>query len=48
MLVTRGFAVRIVTALRDSVVGNSSCSGNCSVGRVRVHTSVIERHLLED
>jgi hypothetical protein len=45
---TRLFAVRIVTALRDSGVGNSSCNGSSSVGRLRVQTSVNERHLLKD
>jgi hypothetical protein len=48
LLVTRGFAVCIVTALRDWGVGNNGCNGKCSVGRLRVHTSVNERHLLED
>jgi hypothetical protein len=48
LLVTRGFAVRIVTALRDSGVGNNNCNGMCSVGRLRVQTSVNERHLLKD
>jgi hypothetical protein len=40
LLVTRGFAVRIVTALRDMGVGESRCSGSRSVGRLRVQTSV--------
>jgi hypothetical protein len=48
LLVTRGFAVRIVTALRDSGVGNNNCNGKCNVGRVRVKTSVNERHLLKN
>jgi hypothetical protein len=30
LLVTRGFAVRIMTALRDMGVDNNSCSGSCS------------------
>jgi hypothetical protein len=47
-LVARGFTVRIVTALCDMGVANSSGSGSCSVGRLRVQTSVNERHLLED
>jgi hypothetical protein len=46
--VARRFAVRIVTALCDKGVGNSSCSGSCNVARLRAHASVNERHLLED
>jgi hypothetical protein len=40
----------LVTGLRDKGVGNSSCNGSCSVGRLRVRwpTSVNERHLLKD
>jgi hypothetical protein len=48
LFVTRGFAVRIVTALRDRGVGKSSGSGSFNVGRLRVQTSVNERHLLTD
>jgi hypothetical protein len=48
LFLTRGFAVRIVTALRDMGVANSSCIGSCNVGRMRVLTSVNERHLLKD
>jgi hypothetical protein len=48
LLVSRGFAVRIVTALRDSGVGNMTYNGMCNVGRPRVQTSVNERHLLTD
>jgi hypothetical protein len=48
LLVTRGFAVRIVTALRDMGASNTRCNGKCSGGRLRVQTSVNERHLLED
>jgi hypothetical protein len=48
LLVTRGFAVRIVTALRDMGVGNISCNGSCSGGGLRVHTSVNERRLVKD
>jgi hypothetical protein len=40
--------VRIVTALRDMGVDNISRNGNCNVGRMRVKTSVIARHLLKD
>jgi hypothetical protein len=47
-LVTRGLAVRIVTALRDMGVGSSSCSGSCSGGRLRVQTSVNERHFFRN
>jgi hypothetical protein len=43
LLVTRGFAVRNVTALRGS-----SYSGSGTVGRLRVQTSVSESHLLKD
>jgi hypothetical protein len=46
--VTRGLAVRIVTALRDSLVGNKKCNGSCIVGRLCVQSSVNERHLLKD
>jgi CRISPR/Cas system-associated endoribonuclease Cas2 len=49
LLVAWGFALRIVTALRDNGVGNSSSNNkSCSVGRLRVQTSVYERHLLKD
>jgi hypothetical protein len=48
LLVTRSFALRIVTALRDSGVGNMRCIGSYGDGRLRVHTSVNERHLLKD
>jgi hypothetical protein len=48
LLVTRGFAVRIVKALRDRGVGNNSRNGSCIVGRLLVHASVNERHLLKD
>ena len=47
-LVARGFAARIVTALCDMGVANNGANGSCSVGRLLVQTSVIERHLLED
>jgi hypothetical protein len=40
--------VRIVTALRDSGVANNNCNGRCNVGRLRVKTSVNERHLLKN
>jgi hypothetical protein len=46
--VTQGFAVRIVTALRDTGVGHNICNGSRSVRRLRVQTSVNERHLLKD
>jgi hypothetical protein len=48
LLVTRGFAVCIVTGLRDSGVGNSNCNGSCNDGYLRVHASVNERHLLKE
>jgi hypothetical protein len=35
LLVTRGFALRIVMALRDSEVGNMRCGGSYGVGRLR-------------
>jgi hypothetical protein len=47
--VARGFELRIATALSDRGVGSSKCSSsNSSVGRLRVHVGVDERHLLED
>jgi hypothetical protein len=48
LLVPRGFAVRIVAALRGMGVGNTTCSGSGSVGRLRVMNSVNERNLLKD
>jgi hypothetical protein len=46
--VTRGFAVCIVTVLRDRGVGKSNYNGSYIVGRLRVQMSVNERHLLKD
>jgi hypothetical protein len=48
VIVARGTALRITTALKDMSVGNNSSSNNISVGRLRVQTSVYERHLLKD
>jgi hypothetical protein len=47
--VARGFARRITTALNDMGVGSSCCSNmRSNVDRLRVQTSVYERHLLKD
>jgi hypothetical protein len=50
--VSRGFELRIATALSERGVGissRSSTSSNCSsVGRLRVQAGVKERHLLQD
>jgi hypothetical protein len=46
-IVGRGFTVRIVTAVCDMGVANRSGSGSYSVGRLRVHAGVDERHLLQ-
>jgi hypothetical protein len=47
--VPRGFELRIAAAVSDSGVGISTrSSNNNSVGRLRVHASVNERHLLKD
>jgi hypothetical protein len=43
VVVARGFALRITAALNDTGAGSSS-----SVGRLRVHASVYERHSLKD
>jgi hypothetical protein len=48
MIVARGLALRIVTALNDRGVGSTSRDSNYnSVGRLSVQTSVYERHLLK-
>ena len=47
--VARGFARRITTALNDMGVGSTSCStSRNNVGRLRVETSVYERHLIKN
>jgi hypothetical protein len=47
--VSRGFELRIATALSDMCVGmNSRSSTNNNVGRMRVQAGVKERHLLQD
>jgi hypothetical protein len=50
--VSRGFELRIATALSDMGVGissrSSTNSNNNSVGRLRVQAGVKERHLLQD
>jgi hypothetical protein len=52
LLVARGFALRIGTAVRNSGIRNSSCSNssnsNSNIGCLRVKTGVNERHLLKD
>jgi hypothetical protein len=47
-LVGRGFAVRIVTAVCDMGVANSSYGGSYRVGRLRIQAGVDDRHLLQD
>jgi hypothetical protein len=47
-LAARGFELRIATALSDKGVGCNRCNSNNSVGRVRVHDGVDERHLFQD
>jgi hypothetical protein len=50
--VSRGFELRIATALSDRGVGISSrtctTSNSSNVGRLRVHAGVKERHLLQN
>jgi hypothetical protein len=47
--VRKGFELRIAAALSDMGVKISNYSNNISnVGRLRVHASVNERHLLKD
>jgi hypothetical protein len=50
--VAKGFELRIATALSDRGVrnnsSNSNSSGSSSVGGLRVHAGVQERHLLQD
>jgi hypothetical protein len=50
--VSRGIELRIATALSDMGVGigsrSSTTNNNSSVGRLRVHADVKERHLLQD
>jgi hypothetical protein len=40
--------VRIATALCERGIANMSCSGSCSVDRLRVQTGGNERHVLEE
>jgi hypothetical protein len=50
--VSRGFELRSATALSDKGVGissrSSTSSNSSSIGRLRVHADVKERHLLHD
>jgi hypothetical protein len=48
VVVARGFALRITTAVSDMGVGSSSCISHNGVGRLRVQASVYERHLLKN
>jgi hypothetical protein len=47
-IVARRLEGRIMSALCYRGAANMICNGSCSVGRLRVETSVSERHLLED